>query len=463
MQQRAPISRRRVALSAGAAALLAPLNSTMIAVALPAIRDEFNVGVVAVTWLITSYLVAVAITQPVGGRLADAIGTLTVLRIGLAGMVVLSVAAAAAPTFELLVIARGAQGIAAALLIPSATAYLRKSVSVTELPAVLGTNGAMISVGAAFGPVIGGIILAIGGWQWLFLLNLPLVAGIWLLLLPLEPDPGHGRHTFRPEPPSLAALAIAFTGLALFGPALRSESGFFLPAALVVFAAGVALYAWLYAARGRGVIDIHLFSAPSFSRSGGMTALANLVMYTTLVAMPVYLRDEHGLGDGGIGLLLFAMSATNVVAAPLGARIATTHGIRAGLILGSAVLVASSLGVLAASFGGGALILVAPLAMMGIGMGLGGAAQQSSGLAAWPPSMAGSAAGTLSLMRYVGSVAGASLLAAVLGSSPGGNDFTRLLAVVAGFAVLNAMLAFIRIEAPREADEAVVVPAAVRR
>jgi DHA2 family methylenomycin A resistance protein-like MFS transporter len=194
-----------------------------------------------------------------------------------------------------------------------------------------------------------------------------------------------------------------------------------------------------------------------------MTALANLVMYTTLVAMPVYLRDEHSLGDGAIGLLLFAMSATNVVAAPLGARIAITYGIRAGLILGSAVLVVSSLAVLAASLDGGALILIAPLAMMGIGMGLGGAAQQSSGLAAWPQSMAGSAAGTLSLMRYVGSVAGASLLAAILGSSPGGSDFTRLLAIVAGFAIINASLAFIRIEAQGDAEEAVVVPAAVRR
>ena len=461
--QQPPISRRRIALSAGAAALLAPLNSTMIAVALPSIREEFNVGVIAVTWLITSYLVAVAITQPVGGRLADAIGTLPVLRIGLVGMVVLSAAAAAAPTFELLVVARGAQGIAAALLIPSATAYLRKSVRVAELPSVLGTNGAMISAGAAFGPVVGGIILALGGWQWLFLLNIPMVAAIWLLLRPLQPDVGNGRHTFRPEPASVAALAVAFTGLALFGPALRAESGVLLPVALGAFAAGLILYTWLYTARGRGVINISLFSSPAFSRSGAMTALANLVMYTTLVAMPVYLRDEHGLGDGAIGALLFAMSATNVVAAPLGARIATTYGIRAGLILGSTVLVASSVAVLTASTGGGAFILVAPLAMMGIGMGLGGAAQQSSGLAAWPQSMAGSAAGTLSLMRYVGSVAGASLLAAVLGSSPGGSDFTRLLAIVAGFAVLNLMLAFIRVEAPHDADEAVVVPTAVPR
>lgn len=454
-----PVSRRRIAISAGAAALLAPLNSTMIAVALPAIRSEFDVGVVAVTWLVTSYLVAVAITQPVGGRLADALGTLTVLRIGLGGMVVLSAAAAAAPTFELLVAARGIQGIAAALLIPSATAYLRKSVSVAELPSVLGTNGALISVGAAFGPVVGGLILAVGGWQWLFLLNLPLVLAIWVLLRPLTPDAGAGRRTFRVEPASLAALAIAFTGLALLGPGLRSDGVVLVGVALGALGGGIAMYAWIYGTRHRGVIDLNLFSKGAFSRSGAMTSLSNLVMYTTLVAMPVYLRDEHDLGDGAIGILLFAMSATNVVAAPVGARLATQYGIRTGLVTGSSVLVLSSAAVLAAVLAGGAMLLIAPLALMGVGMGLGGAAQQSSGLAAWPQSMAGAAAGTLSLMRYVGSVAGASLLAAVLGSSPDADGFTRLLAIIACVAIANAALAFIRTEAPRDVEAAVPVAA----
>jgi len=214
---------RRLAISAGAAALLAPLNSTMVAVALPAIRDEFNVGVVAVSWLVTSYLVAVAITQPVGGRLGDAVGSLAVLRIGLLGMAMCSVAAALSPSFELLVVTRSLQGVAAALLIPSSTAYLRKSVAVRNLPGVLGTNGAMISAGAALGPVAGGLILAVGGWHWLFLLNLPAVVAVWLLLLPLPADGGRGLRTFRVDPASLTALITAFTGLALL--ARRSARG----------------------------------------------------------------------------------------------------------------------------------------------------------------------------------------------------------------------------------------------
>ena len=443
MSEATAINGRRLAVSAGAAALLAPLNSTMIAVALPSIRDEFDVGVVAVSWLITSYLVAVAVAQPVGGRLGDAIGSLRLLRIGLIGMAALSILAALAPSFETLVAARAAQGIAAALLIPSATAYLRKSVEVDQLPTVLGTNGAMISTGAAVGPVVGGLILALGSWQWIFYLNLPVIALVWLLLLSMPVDEGKGRSTFELNPATLLALIVAFAGMALLGSALRSGN-----AAAPLLAAALALLGALaYAARfrrtRRGVLDLNLFTRLPFARAGAMTALSNLVMYTTLVAMPVYLRDGHDVGTSVIGLLLFGMSATNVLAAPAGGFVATRLGIRAGLAAGALVLAAASAGVLAGILAGGVYLLAAPLAMMGIGLGLGMAAQQSSGLGAWPASMAGSAAGTLSFMRYVGSVAGASLLAAVLGTTPDRGQYELLFSILCAVAVVNSLLAWL--------------------
>jgi DHA2 family methylenomycin A resistance protein-like MFS transporter len=184
-----------------------------------------------------------------------------------------------------------------------------------------------------------------------------------------------------------------------------------------------------------------------------MTGLSNLVMYTTLVAMPVYLRDEHDVSAGLIGALLFAMSATSVLSAPVGGRVATRFGIRAGLVSGSLVLIGASIGVLAAVAGGGTYSLAFPLALVGVGMGLAGAAQQASGLAAWPVSMAGSAAGTLSFMRYVGSVAGASLLAAVLGGAPGPGEFERLLAIMVAVGVANGALALWRAESRQTAVE----------
>lgn len=245
---------------------------------------------------------------------------------------------------------------------------------------------------------------------------------------------------------------LAFSGLALLGTALRTDSAVLPALAAGLLVIGAAGYGALFRRTGNGVVDLKLFGEFAFSRASAMTALSNLVMYTTLVMMPVYLRDEHDVSTGIIGAVLFAMSATNVLAAPAGGQIATRFGIRAGLVSGSLVLFAASIGVLAVVGAGGTGLLALPLALMGVGMGLGMAAQQTSGLGAWPASMAGSAAGTLSLMRYVGSVAGASLLAAVLGGEPGAGEFETLLAILVGVSLLNGLLAGLRTKRGQTAE-----------
>ena len=441
MQEKKATVGRRLALIVGAAALLTPLNSTMIAVALPGIREEFGVSVVSVSWLITAYLVVVAIAQPIGGRLGDALGSLTVLRAGLFGMAAFSAVAAFSQSYEMLVVTRSLQGVSAAILIPSATAFLRKSVDLERLPVVLGTNGAMVSAGAASGPVVGGLILMALGWRWLFLINIPVVVVVLLLLGTIPSDQGRGRRSLRIDVVSVGALVTAFAGLAFLGSAIQSDSGIYPWIAVGVTALGIAAYVSRFRASGQGVVDLNLFRRFAFARAGAMTAVSNLGFYTTLVALPVYLRGEHDLGAGAIGLLLFSMSMMNVVFAPIGGRVAASYGVRVGLLTGSLTRLAASAGILLVVAFDGTYILGLPLAVVGIGSGLGMAAQQSSGMAAWPQSVAGSAAGTLSLMRYVGSVAGLSLLAMVLGSSPGAGEFTALMSVVVLVGIVNVVLA----------------------
>ena len=106
-------------------ALLAPLNSTMIAVALPAIRDDFGVGHGAVGWLISSYLITMAVAQPVAGRVGDQLGRARVFRLSLLAFLVFSLLAAVAPSFPLLVALRTGQAAAGAALIPNGMGMLR--------------------------------------------------------------------------------------------------------------------------------------------------------------------------------------------------------------------------------------------------------------------------------------------------------------------------------------------------
>jgi MFS family permease len=438
----APSPTLRLQLAVSLASVFGPLNSTMLAVALPRIGDDFGVGVGALALLVSAYLIATAVLQPASGRLGDALGHLRVVQVGLMVLVVTSVAAAFAWSFPVLVVLRSLQGVAAALTMPNVVAYLRKRVAPERLGSALGMNGALISIGAAGGPVLGGVLLFIGGWELLFLANVPLGLLGLLTISRLEQDSGAGRGTFGLDWMSLGALTATFAGLTGVGASIRSGEASLLGASAGVFVIGVAGYLLRYRQRGGGVLDLRLFSRRNFLVASFLVLLANLLMYTTLVSIPVYLSEIQDRGDATIGLALFAMSAALVVVSPASGRLADHLGDRVLVVAGGALLLVSMVG-LGLSVGRWDLgVLMAFLMLVGVGMGLTQAPQQSTALKSWPADMAGSAAGTFSLMRYTGSISGAALLAAVLGAGEDVADFRILFALLSGLGVVNLALAF---------------------
>jgi len=423
------------------ASLLAPLNSSMIAVALPAIRSEFHVGVGSLTWLVSSYLIAVAVSQPVGGRLGDAVGHLRVVTAGLVAFIVFSAAAAGSWNFASLVVFRSLQGIGAAFIMPNAVAYLRQQAAPGQLGSVLGTNGAAISAGAALGPIVGGTLLVLGGWQWLFLANIPVSLVALGMVVRARPDRGAGWNALRLDAVTLIALAGAFAGMTLLGSAVRLHSVVMVVVGLAMLPVALAVYALRYRQRRRAIVDLRLFTRRNYGAAAAGTALSNLVMYGALIAMPVYLGNVRGLGDGAIGVLLFSMSIAMVAIAPFAGRASDRIGSRPPIIAGAVALLVAAAG-LALLVGGPAVALLAiPLVLIGVGLGVAQAAQSAAALRAWPPEMAGSAAGTFSMMRYVGSVTGTAIIAAVLGAHPTEGSFRLLFAILAGFAAINIVAA----------------------
>ncbi len=419
------------------ASLLAPLNSTMIAVALPAVRSEFHVGVGALTWLVSSYLIAVAISQPVGGRLGDAIGHLRVVMAGLVALLVFSLAAAFAWSFLALVVFRALQGIGAAFVLPNALAFLRKQVPPNQLGAALGANNAAVSAGAALGPVVGGILLTAADWRWLFLANVPLSAIALWLVVRLPADAGLGRKALVIDLPSLLSVGGAFSGLTLLGTAARLHNPLLVAAGAGLLPLSLAGLVTRYRLRGTAIVDLRLFTRRNYVAAAAGVSLANLVMYSTLVAMPVYLGDLRHASDAAVAVLLFAMSVAMVGVAPLAGRFSDRAGNRPPLVAGALVLLVSSAMFALVLDEPPLFMLIGPLLLVGLGLGVSGAPQQSAALQAWPPSMAGSAAGTFSMMRYVGSITGTAIIAALLGAHPDEPAFRLLFTVLALFAVAN--------------------------
>ena len=162
-------------------AVLAPLNSTMIAVALPAITDELAAGAAATSWLVTAYLIAMASLQPVAGRLGDRLGRRRLILGGLVGFGLASLGATLSTSLPLLIFFRVAQAVSGAVVLPNGDALLREIVPDERRASRFGMIGSAIGLAAAIGPPIGGLLVSTAGWRAMFAVNLLLVVPALLL------------------------------------------------------------------------------------------------------------------------------------------------------------------------------------------------------------------------------------------------------------------------------------------
>lgn len=441
------------------AAMLTPLNSTLLAVGLPAIRSHFDVGVGEMTLLISVYLVAVAAMQPVSGRLGDAFGSIRMMMLGLVLLIAISAVSALATNFPMLILMRGLQGAATALVLPNGIAVLRKRTPSARLGTVLGMNGAALSIAAAVGPVVGGALLLAGDWRLLFLVNVPLSVLAIAMLLRVTPDAGQGRATLHIDLPSLGALVLVFASAVLIGSATRVENPAFLIVGGALLPVTLGAY-WLRSRWGGSIVEFRFFRARNFRGAATSQGLTNLVMYSFLVSLPLYLVDLRGVSDQVVSLVLFSLMAAMIALSPVGGALTDRVG-RRPLLLGGGFAIAAATVALMLLFDDPPLAaIIGPLVGVGIGLGISGPARSSAALEAWPRDVAGSVSGTFSMMRYAGAIIGAAVIAALLGPDPGEGAFRLLTVVLAGAAIVNIFASLEIRDRPGEAPDESLEPGA---
>jgi MFS family permease len=424
------------------AGMLVPINSTMLAVALPDIRDDFGVGHLEIGWLVSAYLIGMVLAQPVGGRLGDQIGRKPVLLGGLAGFLAMSLAAAVAPSFWLLVAFRTGQALLGASIIPNGTALVREYAAPSYLGRANGLTGSVFSLSAAIGPLVGAALLAVGSWRLLFAVNVPLVAVAMLLVLalPAARRAASGRRVFV-DWPGILLFAGLLTLITFLLGSLRSAPD---PAALALAGAGAAVCLGLFVWRqftGAQFTEWSLFKSRSYAAATSQIFFTNLVMYTSLLCMPFFLREVQGKGSGLIGILLGTMSLLMAAAAPIGGRLSDAHGRRMPAVAGSVLATAASLLLLLVlDEDVAAAYLALALAVLGVGIGFSSGAAMTAAIESAPRRLAGSAAGANSMMRYLGSILGAGILAGILNSdeaAPPVSTFQTILLIVSIMAALS--------------------------
>ena len=408
-----PAKRFIVALTLGAA--LTPLNSTMIAVALPAMGESFRVSSSDLTlWLVSSYLLVNIILQSPAGKLGDIVGRRRAFMIGLSLFAIGALIATLAPYLPVVAASRVLMAAGGAMLVPNAMALLRNVIPEHKRSSAFGYFGALLSASAAAGPMLGGMLTEYFGWKAIFLVNLPLLLLSWVLVVSdtTYVRPPDDRHAMRPGFDFIGMGLLAFSlGVLVIG--LKGDESWPLIAILLGSLGLVVFTRWAKFSQ-YPLIDIQLFRHRPFVIGGTLSGLQNLGMYALLFQLPFLLKDWYQLDAGKTGQILLVMMIFMVFLSPVGGRMGEQLGVRLTILSGLCVSIAGLIMLLITAGSTTLLWMPVSLALVGSGIGMVSGPAQAAALSAVPSGQSGVAAGILSTMRYLGGIAGITIISTIL-------------------------------------------------
>jgi EmrB/QacA subfamily drug resistance transporter len=439
----------RWALASLSLSMLMPSLDTSIANAgLPTLALGFNASFQEVQWIVLAYLLAITTLIVSIGRLGDIIGRRRLLLVGIGLFTVASLLCGVAPTLWLLIAARAAQGLGAAIMLALTVALVGETVPKTKTGSAMGLLGTMSAIGTTLGPSLGGVLIAGFGWRTIFLVNVPLGILNFLLAhryLPVDHREVKTEHRARFDNVGTLLLAVTLAAYALAMTIGRGHFGTLNIALLLAAVFGVGLFVLVESRVASPLIRLAMFRDPVLCASLLMSTLVSTVMMVTLVVGPFYLSRGLGLETALVGL---ALSAGPLVAAltgvpagrivdSLGAGRMTIIGL-VGIAVGSSVLSMMPTGFGVAGY-------IAPIVVITAGYALFQAANNTGIMTGIRPEQRGVISGMLSLSRNLGLITGASVMGAVFALASATTDITtaRPEAVATGMRITFAAAAIL--------------------
>jgi EmrB/QacA subfamily drug resistance transporter len=438
-------SSRWVLASLALCMLLPSLGTSIANVALPTLAEAFAASLRQVQWVVLAYLLAITTLVVSVGRLCDLIGRRRLLMAGIFLFTVASVLCGVAPTLWMLIAARAAQGLGAAVMLALTMAFIGEAVPKPRTGSAMGLLGSMSAVGTALGPTLGGILIASFGWPAIFLVNVPLGALALALAQRCLPADRRASKAKLPTFDHAGTVLLALT-LAAYALAMTMGRGSFGPlnmALLLAAAFGGGMFLRAETRATSPLIRLAMFRSPVLSAGFAMSALVTTVVMATLVVGPFYLAGALALDPARVGLV---MSSGPIVAALTGVpagRIVDRLGAHRTSIVGLVGMEVGSsiLPMLATSFGVPGYI--APLAVITAGFALFQAANNTAVMTNIRPDQRGVTSGLLNLSRNLGLITGAAVMGTVfaIGSATTHIVATRPDAVAAGMRITFAVAA----------------------
>ncbi|MEU1377463.1 MFS transporter [Streptomyces triculaminicus] len=423
--------------------LLSSLGTSSANVGLPTLAQAFGASFQEVQWIVLAYLLAITTLIVSVGRLGDIVGRRRLLLAGISLFTAASVLCGLAPTLWLLIAARAAQGLGAAVMMALTMAFVGETVPKARTGRAMGLLGTMSAIGTALGPSLGGALLSGPGWRAIFLVNAPLGVLAFLLArrhLPVDRrEPRTGRAGFDHVGTSLLALTLAAYALAM----TLGHGGFgSLNVALLLTAAfGAGLFVRAEAKAASPLIRPAMFRDPVLSSSLAMSALVSTVMMATLVVGPFYLARTLGLDEAGVGLVLSVGPLVAALSGVPAGRVADRFGAPRMTVAGLIGMAAGSFLLSLAPAALGVLGYIAPIVVVTAGYAVFQTANNTVVMTGIRPDQRGVTSGMLNLSRNLGLITGTSVMGAVFAFASATTDVTtaRSGAVATGMHVTFAV------------------------
>ncbi|MEO8691363.1 MAG: MFS transporter [Candidatus Saccharimonas sp.] len=437
------------------ASTVAFMDGSIVNVALPAISHDFGGGLVIQQWVVDAYLVTLGALMLIAGSLADLFGRAKIMVIGLIWFGLASLLCAIAPTSAFLIIARALQGVAGALLVPSSLALIMSAMPKQSRAKAIGTWTAWTGISFLIGPAIGGILVDLGSWRWVFVLNvIPIGITLWLLArLKLQESRSSAKLDFVG-----AILCTVGLGDIVYALIEQSRLGWTDPLIYSTFIVGIiSLIAFVQYERrvSEPMMPISLFKHRNFTVGN----LSTLTMYAALsmasFVIVIFVQQVGGYTATMAGLTLIPESIIMFFLAARFGALADKYGPRVFMAVGQLIVAAGFLEMLLVDESANYLVLLPGILLFGLGLAVTVAPLTSAVLSAISEQRSGIASAVNNAIARIAGLIAIAALGPIVGTAIGLDGFHNALIIMAILMIIGGVVAAIGIKNPERVKPAI--------
>lgn len=383
------------------------VDQTVVSVALPRIQSDLAVSQSGLQWIVNAYVLSLAVTVALGGKLGDMFGRVRAFLVGVVLFALASAFCGLAPGEGVIIAARVFQGLGAALMLPSSAAIVIESFDIRERGKAMAIYVGVAQAFLALGPLLGGFLTQYLSWRWVFWINLPVGALAVLMTYISRPrgmEPGGG-----PVRPVYVVLLMLGMFAFVFGLQQGHEWGWSSPVTLGFLSSGLVLleiFSFIQMQSDEPLIQLKLFRNPAFAVDSVLLFCIQFAMISIIVFGAIYLQNNLGFSPLKAGFALMPIIFSVVLMSQISGRLFDRVGVKVPALTGTLLI---ALGFLSqAPFLEGAEFrrILPGMILMGLGIGFVMVPTSTDALNRAGSEFRGQASGVVQTMRQIGATVG---------------------------------------------------------